>query len=131
MGGQRVLQEILENTEDICQYVHDVLAGQECDAACRDKEKKMQRKPSEKFFEAPEALPARGSIPSVQALDPAVAAARQALADEAEHANLIHAGEPTSSPPVPAEVVWHICSLRPHPFLLGTLQPHNVPVEYR
>ena len=70
----------------------------------------MERKPSETFFEAPEALPARGSIPSVHALDPAIAAARKELANEAEHATLIHAGEPTSSPPVPADV-----SPQPHP----------------
>ncbi len=76
----------------------------------RDNEKKMERKPSETFFEAPEALPARGSIPSVHALDPAIAAARKELANEAEHATLIHAGEPTSSPPVPADV-----SPQPHP----------------
>ena len=96
--------------------MHDVLAWQEGIPTSRDKEKKMQKSPSETFFEAPAALPARGSIPSVQALDPAVEAARQALADEAEHANLIHAGEPTSSPPVPAEVLWQLCSGDPNLF---------------
>ena len=80
-----------------------MLAGRKF-ATYRDKEEKIQRKPSETFFDAPAALPARGSIPSVQALDPAVAAARQELANEAENAKLIHAGEPTSSPPVSPEV---------------------------
>lgn len=70
---------------------------------CRETPK-LTKKPSETFFEAPQALPARGSIPSVRALDPAVAAAREELANEAEHATLIHSGDVTSSPPIPAEV---------------------------
>ncbi|CAK0785988.1 hypothetical protein CVIRNUC_009201 [Coccomyxa viridis] len=68
----------------------------------RDKPQEPE-KAGDTFFDAPAALPARGSIPSVSALDPAVAAAKQQLADEAENAHLIHNGEPTSSPPVPAE----------------------------
>ena len=60
----------------------------------------------------------------MSALDPAVAAAKQQLADEAENAHLIHNGEPTSSPPVPAEVLVQCrCSLafiaRPDADLIG------------
>ena len=78
---------------------------------CRDKPQEPE-KAGDTFFDAPAALPARGSIPSVSALDPAVAAAKQQLADEAENAHLIHTGEPTSSPPVPAEVLVQCsCSL--------------------
>ena len=79
---------------------------------CAGTSRKMWRRAGDTFFDAPAALPARGSIPSVSALDPEVAAARQQLAEEAENAHLIHNGESTSSPPVPAEVlVQCTCSL--------------------
>ncbi|CAL5228475.1 g11617 [Coccomyxa viridis] len=98
------LKKTVSNVVSVGQKGLQATAGRVTDTLTgRDQEQKVQRKPSETFFEAPEALPARGSIPSVQALDPAIAAARQELANEAENAKLIHAGEPTSSPPIHAE----------------------------
>ncbi|CAL8466090.1 g5626 [Coccomyxa elongata] len=55
-------------------------------------EQQPQRKGSESmFFEAPEALPSRGSIPSVHAVDPQIEAARQELI-ESQQMPLVHGG---------------------------------------
>ncbi|EIE18583.1 DUF221-domain-containing protein [Coccomyxa subellipsoidea C-169] len=53
------------------------------------------------FFEAPEALPSRGSIPSVHAVDPAIEAARQEMI-ESQQAPLVKGGPTSSVPPADA-----------------------------
>ncbi|KAK9902019.1 hypothetical protein WJX75_001351 [Coccomyxa subellipsoidea] len=53
------------------------------------------------FFEAPEALPSRGSIPSVHAVDPAIEAARQELIDS-QQAPLVQGGSTSSVAPTDA-----------------------------
>ena len=62
-------------------------------ASCGGREQEQpQRKGSEAmFFEAPEALPSRGSIPSVHAVDPQIEAARQELIDS-QQMPLVHGG---------------------------------------
>lgn len=65
------------------------------------------------FFEAPEALPSRGSIPSVHAVDPAIEAARQEFIDS-QQAPLVQGGSTSSV--APTDAVINIFNSHPIPF---------------